>query len=85
MLTISSDMTEPDITLDAIGLLCPLPVLKARKRMEPLPEGGVLRILADDPAAIVDVPHFCNEAGHIFLGLEDETTHQVYLIRKGHS
>ena len=43
----------------------------------------VLRILADDPAAIIDVPHFCNEAGHTFLSLEDETTHQVYLIRKG--
>ena len=76
-------MTEPDLTLDALGLLCPLPVLKARKRMEPLPDGSVLRILADDPAAIIDVPHFCNEAGHTFLSLEDETTHQVYLIRKG--
>ncbi|MAW08240.1 MAG: preprotein translocase subunit TatB [Halobacteriovoraceae bacterium] len=76
-------MTEIDHTLDAIGLLCPLPVLKARKRLEPLPDGAVMRILADDPAAIIDVPHFCNEAGHEFLGMEEETAHQVYLIRKG--
>ena len=76
-------MTEIDHTLDAIGLLCPLPVLKARKRLEPLPNGAVMRILADDPAAIIDVPHFCNEAGHEFLGMEEEAAHQVYLIRKG--
>ncbi|NIZ13861.1 sulfurtransferase TusA family protein [Phaeobacter sp. HF9A] len=76
-------MTDFDATLDAIGLLCPLPVLKARKRLEPLPEGGVLRILADDPAAIIDVPHFCSEAGHAFLGMHDDAAHQVYLIRKG--
>lgn len=76
-------MTDFDATLDAIGLLCPLPVLKARKRLEPLPVGGVLRILADDPAAIIDVPHFCAEAGHGFIGMEEDGAHQVYLIRKG--
>ncbi len=76
-------MTEIDHTLDAIGLLCPLPVLKARKRLEPLPEGAVMRILADDPAAIIDVPHFCSEAGHEFIGMEEAAAHQVYLIRKG--
>ncbi|MBJ6370729.1 sulfurtransferase TusA family protein [Sedimentitalea arenosa] len=76
-------MTEITDTLDAIGLLCPLPVLKARKRLKPLPEGAVLKVLADDPAAIVDVPHFCAEAGHALLDQSDGGTHQVYLIRKG--
>ena len=53
-----------DEELDAIGLLCPLPVLKARKRLLAMAEGTVLVMRADDPAAIVDVPHFCSEAGH---------------------
>lgn len=75
-------MTD-ETTLDAIGLLCPLPVLKARKRLKSLAAGDVLTMLADDPAAIVDVPHFCAEAGHEFLGLEDATGHQIYRIRKG--
>jgi len=60
-------MTTPDQTLDAIGLLCPLPVLKARKRLSAMHKGDVLEMLADDPAAIVDVPHFCNEAGHTLV------------------
>ncbi len=76
-------MTEVSDTLDATGLLCPLPVLKARKRLKSLPSGAVLRMLADDPAALVDVPHFCFEAGHTLVSQNDEGPHQVYLIRKG--
>ena len=48
-----------DAELDARGLLCPLPVLRARKRLEGLAPGAVLRVLADDPAARIDFPHFC--------------------------
>ncbi|MEJ6401920.1 sulfurtransferase TusA family protein [Yoonia sp. 2307UL14-13] len=71
-----------DAILDARGLLCPLPVLKARKRLQALQSGQVLRIEADDPAAIVDVPHFCDEAGHTLLSTSDQADVQVYLIRK---
>ncbi|MFT5343711.1 MAG: tRNA 2-thiouridine synthesizing protein A [Paracoccaceae bacterium] len=76
-------MTEITETVDAIGLLCPLPVLKARKRLKSLTTGAVLQVLADDPAAILDMQHFCAESGHAFLGHRDEDAHQVYLIRKG--
>ncbi|MDC0656874.1 sulfurtransferase TusA family protein [Leisingera sp. SS27] len=76
-------MTEIKETVDAIGLLCPLPVLKARKRLKSLQPGQVLELLADDPAAVIDVPHFCNEAGHEFVGHSAGDGHQVYLIRKG--
>ncbi|MCA0850140.1 sulfurtransferase TusA family protein [Salipiger thiooxidans] len=73
-----------DVTaeLDAVGLLCPLPVLKARKRLSQLATGEVLRILADDPAAVIDVPHFCKEAGHELLSMQDEGAVQVYLVRR---
>jgi tRNA 2-thiouridine synthesizing protein A len=73
----------PDAELDAVGLLCPLPVLKARKRLAALAPGQVLRMLADDPAAVIDVPHFCAEAGHVLIGQTEEGAAQVYLIRKG--
>ncbi|OBY27743.1 sulfurtransferase TusA family protein [Leisingera sp. JC1] len=75
-------MTEIKETVDAIGLLCPLPVLKARKRLKSLQPGQILELLADDPAAVIDVPHFCNEAGHEFLGYSAGPEHQIYLIRK---
>lgn len=69
--------------LDARGLLCPLPVLKARKRLQSLPAGAVLELQADDPAAIVDVPHFCAEAGHALISQGEEAGMQIYHIRKG--
>lgn len=71
-----------DADLDAKGLLCPLPVLKARKRLQALTSGQVLRMEADDPAAIVDVPHFCAEAGHALMDVTDGADGQIYLIRK---
>ena len=71
-----------DAELDAKGLLCPLPVLKARKRLQALISGQVLRMEADDPAAIVDVPHFCAEAVHELVEIAEIADAQVYVIRK---
>ena len=71
-----------DQELDARGLLCPLPVLKARKRLMGMAPGQVLRMLATDPAAMVDVPHFCTEAGHELLGHAPEGDATAWLIRR---
>jgi len=71
-----------DAELDATGLLCPLPVLKARKRLKALQKGQVLKMLADDPAAIVDVPHFCAEQGHTLLKQTVENETQIYFLQK---
>ena len=72
-----------DEELYAIGLLCPLPVLKARKRLLAMAEGTVLLMRADDPAAIVDVPHFCSEAGHEMISQNSEGAELRFFIRKG--
>ena len=70
--------------LDARGLLCPLPVLKARKGLMRLGSGQVLRVLASDPAAWVDMPHFCTHGGHELVHAGDLSEGgQEYLIRKG--
>ena len=59
-------MSEP-VLLDAKGLKCPLPVLKARKAMQATwPPGGMLRVLATDPGAVKDFEHFCKTTGHRF-------------------
>lgn len=74
-----------DTEIDARGLLCPLPVLRLRKRLGALPTGAVVRLLADDPAAIVDIPHFCAEAGHDLQSVADIDggAAQAYTIRRG--
>ena len=70
-------------TLDTCGLLCPLPVLKARKRLLGLAAGALLTVRADDPAAQVDFPHFCAEQGHELVK-QSTDTHGVleFVIRK---
>lgn len=69
--------------IDAVGLLCPLPVLKAAKALRAMPPGARLGLIADDPAAVVDVPHFCREAGHKLLGTEEAGGGAVrYLIER---
>jgi tRNA 2-thiouridine synthesizing protein A len=74
-------MTDPT-HLDARGLMCPLPVLKARKRLSALAPGAHLALLADDPAAVIDVPHFCAEQGHTLVSTTPRGTATLYLIRK---
>ncbi|MEM6677061.1 MAG: sulfurtransferase TusA family protein [Pseudomonadota bacterium] len=59
-----TDAPDHHAELDARGLLCPLPVLKTRKRLQALALGEILRVEADDPATLVDIPHFCSEQGH---------------------
>lgn len=75
-------MTQSDHTLDALGLLCPLPVLKARKRLSAMTSGAVLEMVADDPAAVIDVPHFCAEAGHTLVSQSDDAGILTFIIRR---
>jgi len=56
-------------TLDARGLTCPLPVLKARKALQSLPPGGRLRVLVTDPGAVGDFRALCEAGGHTMLGM----------------
>lgn len=72
-----------DAEADCEGLLCPLPVLRARKRLMAMAPGTVLRVRATDPMAAVDLPHFCAGAGHEFLGATTEGGVAIYLIRRG--
>ncbi len=74
---------EFDVDLDCEGLLCPLPVLRARKRLMAMAPGQVLRVRATDGMAALDLPHFCAEAGHAFLTAEPDGDVTAYLIRRG--
>ena len=73
----------PDVTLDCEGLLCPLPVLRARKALAAMAPGQILRLTATDRMAAIDLPHFCAEAGHRFLATEENGPVTAYLIERG--
>lgn len=71
-----------DHVLDATGLKCPLPVLRARKALGALPAGARLRVLATDPGAVQDFRAFCDGTGHALLESREEAGVLVFLIRK---
>ncbi|HEY2011025.1 MAG TPA: sulfurtransferase TusA family protein [Rhizomicrobium sp.] len=53
-----------DEILDLRGLKCPLPAMLAKKALAPMRSGAMVRVLADDPLAAVDIPHMCHGEGH---------------------
>ena len=58
--------------LDCRGKRCPLPVIELARRIADVEIGSVLRVLADDPAAAVDIPAWCRLRGQEFVGAVDE-------------
>ncbi len=73
---------EPDGVLDCRGQRCPLPVIRLARRLPELPVGAVLRVLADDPAAAVDIPAWCRMRGQEFLAAHPEGP--GYDVRRRH-
>jgi len=76
-----SDM--PTATLDAQGLSCPLPVVKARLEMEKLGGGDVLKVLATDPGSVSDFANWSKMSGHELVSSSENAGVYTYLIRKG--
>ena len=77
------DTIKADKTLDAKGLDCPMPLLKAKKALEELERGQVLEILGTDEGSKVDLPGWCERVGHDFLGAKDESGYFRFFIKKG--
>ena len=71
-----------DALLDATGLKCPLPVLKAKRSMKPLIAGDVLEVRATDPGAVADFRHFCEVGGYTLLESREDAGVFVFRIRK---
>lgn len=68
---------------DLRGLNCPLPVLKARKKLRAMAEGAHLWVETTDPLAVIDVPHFCVENSHHLLKTEERDGMHRFLIERG--
>lgn len=78
-----SSRGSAEVVLDVRFHRCPLPVLKTRKALEALPAGATLTILATDPAARIDMAHFCETAGHTLLSVEEANGVLRFVVRRG--
>ena len=71
-----------DATLDAKGLNCPLPILKARKALKDVADGGTLEILATDHGSVADFEAFCRQTGNELLEHSEDDGIYRFLIKK---
>ncbi len=74
-------MSDFDAELDATGLACPLPILKAKKAVAELNSGQVLRIIATDPGSVKDFAAFCVQTGNELVSSGEEDGTYVFLIK----
>jgi TusA-related sulfurtransferase len=77
-----ADVKE-DRLLDASGLSCPMPVVKAAKEMRDLTPGQVLKIVATDRGSVADIPAWAEDTGNELLQSATEGKTFVFLVRKG--
>lgn len=70
-------------TLDLRGLHCPLPVLKAKKKMRQLASGQRIWLETTDPLAVLDIPAFCNEDNHKLVQTQEAAGYHRFLIEHG--
>lgn len=68
--------------LDVSGHKCPIPVLRLRRALEKLDQGAMIELIATDPMTLIDVPHFCNQVGHIIEEQKETEDFIRYIIRK---
>ncbi|MEU6251860.1 aminotransferase class V-fold PLP-dependent enzyme [Streptomyces sp. NPDC047043] len=73
---------EDALVVDALGKLCPLPVIELAKVIGDVPVGGTVRVLADDEAARLDIPAWCAMRGQEYVGEEPAEKGTAYLIRR---
>jgi tRNA 2-thiouridine synthesizing protein A len=69
-------------TLDLRGLKCPYPVIKTENRLAKLGAGALISVETTDPLSAIDIPHFCNENGHVLVSQERLDGGHRFVIRK---
>lgn len=75
-------MADFDQELDASGLNCPLPILRAKKALAGLDAGQVLHIIATDPGAVKDFEAFAKQTGNTLMESKEEGGKFVFLMKK---
>ncbi|UDG81644.1 Sulfur carrier protein TusA [Candidatus Profftia lariciata] len=74
---------NPDKMLNALGLMCPEPIMMLRKTIRHMEKGETLLLIANDPTTIRDIPIFCCFMNHELIAKETKIIPYRYLLRKG--
>ena len=61
---LTTPQLQPQVIIDALGRKCPIPIIMLAEQIRDVPVGGVIAVLADDPAAYTDVPAWCQMKSH---------------------
>ena len=69
------------ITLDCLGQVCPIPVIRLSALVDLHPPGTMVEVLSDDEGAKVDIPVWCRMKGQDFVGREDRERGWAFLVR----
>ena len=72
---------QPLASIDARGLLCPLPVIRTQDKVRQMRTGDVLEVLATDPGVLQDIPAWCRVHGHEFLGADEQGREYTLRLR----
>jgi tRNA 2-thiouridine synthesizing protein A len=75
-------ITQYTLEVDASGLNCPLPLLRLKKAIMEVGSGDIVKIIATDPAAHLDIGVYVDQTGHQLLGLTRQDNVQVFYIKK---
>ena len=71
-----------DQTLDATGLNCPSPILRAHKALKEMDVGKILEVISTDTGSINDIPTFCRQTGNELIKSIKQDTNHIFLIKK---
>ncbi|EDN66432.1 SirA family protein [Beggiatoa sp. PS] len=75
-------MADFDQELDASGLNCPLPILRAKKTLNGMESGKILKIIATDPGSVKDFEAFANQTGNELMESSEEGGKFIFLLKK---
>lgn len=68
--------------LDVTGLACPLPILRTKKALKNVAQGGLLKVVATDPGAVKDMGVFCRQTGNELVEWADEGGTYTFVIKR---
>lgn len=75
-------MIEFHLEVDATGLMCPLPLLRLKKALMEIASGDIVKVIATDPAAHLDIGVYTAQSGHQIIELTRQANLQIFYIRK---